>query len=86
MEKQARKTRLFSVELESKANLKNISITDGSPESVLIEGILGELQRAVFAEGIILEVVGSNGVLRVDLSENEITKAKLPDEKEAKMQ
>jgi len=30
--------------------------------------------QARFAEGIILEVVGKNGVLRVDLCEEEISK------------
>jgi hypothetical protein len=85
MEKQASKTRLFSVELKSKAQLKSIMVTNGgSPEGVMIEGVLGELERACFAEGIILEVVGSCGVLRVDLAEQEITKPLLKNEKETK--
>lgn len=66
--------RFFSVELKSKANFKNITLTNGSRDSALIEGTIGELQRCCFAEGVILEVVGSKGVLRVDLQENEIKK------------
>ena len=68
------KERVFSVELKSKGNLKNITLTNGSSDSVLVEGTIGELVHATFAEGIILEVVGKNGVLRVDLGEDEITK------------
>jgi hypothetical protein len=66
------KERSFSVELKSKANLKNVTMTNGGQENVLIEGTIGELLRAEFAEGIILEIVGSNGVLRINLTEKEI--------------
>jgi hypothetical protein len=68
------KERVFSVELKSKRNLKNVTLTNGSSDSVLVEGTLGELVQATFKEGIILEVVGKNGVLRVDLGEDEIKK------------
>ena len=70
------KERFFSVELKSKVNLKNVTLTNGSHENVLVEGTIGELQRAEFAEGIILEVVGDKGVLRINLSQNEIKKGK----------
>jgi len=73
MENQAgNKDRLFCIELKSKAQLKNITLSNNSPEAVLIEGVLGEFKLAGFAEGIILEVVCSNGILRVDLAEDEI--------------
>jgi hypothetical protein len=68
------KERVFSVELKSKRNLKNVTLTNGSSDSVLVEGTIGELVQATFAEGIILEVVGTNGVLRIDLGEDEIKK------------
>jgi hypothetical protein len=68
------KKRGFSVELKSKSNLKNVTLANGSSDSVLIEGTIGELVQATFAEGIILEVVGKNGILRIDLREDEITK------------
>jgi hypothetical protein len=78
MENQAgNRERLFSLELKSKAQLENITVNNNSPEAVLIEGVLGELKLAGFAEGIILEVVCSNGTLRVDLGEDEITKIHL---------
>lgn len=68
------KERSFSVQLNSKVNLTSVTLTSHSQENVLVEGTIGELQRAEFAEGIVLEIVGSKGVLRIDLSENEITR------------
>jgi len=68
------KERVFSVELKSKRNLKNVTLTNGSSDSVLVEGTIGELVQATFAEGIILEVVGKKGILRIDLGEDEIKK------------
>ena len=66
--------RFFSVELKSKAHLKNVSLANGSRENVLIEGSIGELLQATFADGIILEVVGTKGILRINLEEHEIKK------------
>lgn len=78
------KERFFSIELKSKVNLKNITLTNGGHENVLVEGTIGELQRAEFAEGIILEVVGDKGVLRINLTQDEIKK-KVNQGKEAKI-
>jgi hypothetical protein len=80
------KKRGFSVELKSKSNLKNVTLANGSSDSVLIEGTIGELVQATFAEGIVLEVVGKNGVLRVDLKEDEIRKTKEANQTEVKNQ
>ena len=68
------KQRTFSVELNSKANLKNVSITSNQAETVLIEGCIGELKEASFDDDVILQVVGSKGTLRLDLAPKEITK------------
>jgi hypothetical protein len=37
-------------------------------EKVFIEGSLGTLKRARFVEDLVLEVIGSNGELRIDLA------------------
>lgn len=66
--------RFFSVELKSKAHLKNVSLANGSRDNVLIEGSIGELLQATFADGVILEVVGNKGILRINLEEHEIKK------------
>lgn len=68
--------RFFSVELKSKVSLKNVSLNNNGPENVLIEGTLGQLERATFAEDLILEVVGDKGVLRINLSYKDIKENK----------
>jgi hypothetical protein len=66
--------RVFSVELKSKRSLKNVSLADGTGDRVLVEGTIGELVQAKFAEGMVLEVVGKEGIFRIDLREDEISK------------
>ena len=72
MDKPDGKERFFSVELNSKGNLKNVSLTNGSSDTVLVEGTIGELVHATFKEGVILEVKGKNGTFRIDLKPGEI--------------
>jgi hypothetical protein len=62
--------RMFSIELISKGDVKNISL-DGD-EKVLIEGSIGSLIHARFLDDIVLEVIGTNGELRVDLGVDEL--------------
>jgi hypothetical protein len=66
--------RFWTIELSSKASLKNVTMTNGSRDSVLVEGTLGELVQATFADGIILEIIGKKGTLRINLREGEIKK------------
>jgi hypothetical protein len=41
-------------------------------ESILIEGTIGKLIKAIFDENVILLVIGTKGILRLDLKANEI--------------
>ena len=68
------KERFFSIELKSRVNLKNVTFSNGYHENVLVEGTIGQLQRAEFAEDVLLEVVGDKGVLRINLCKDEIRK------------
>lgn len=70
--KQTNKECSFSIELKSKEYIKTINLTNGANESVLVEGTIGQLQHAQFAEGIVLEIVGNKGILRIDLSQEQI--------------
>ena len=73
MQSQEKNERFFSIELNSKQQIKSISMTnDGQKESTLIEGTIGNLVEATFTEGIILEVTGTKGTLRLDLQAKEI--------------
>ncbi len=72
MENKIEGERFFSVELKSKTHLKNVTLTNGKADNALVEGTLGELIQATFAEGIILEVIGNKGTLRINLAKQEI--------------
>ena len=76
------KPRFFSVELKSKVNLKNVTLTNGGQENVLLEGTIGELRSAEFSDDIVLVIVGDQGTLRVNLTQDEIKKRQTQ-EKEA---
>ncbi len=71
------KGRIFTVELRSRQALRNASLSDGRRDPVLIEGTLGILRSASFLDGTVLEVVGTEGVLRLDLSKDEVTDKQL---------
>jgi hypothetical protein len=45
---------------------------DGQKRGTLIEGTIGDLTQATFIEGIVLEVTGTKGTLRLDLQAKEI--------------
>lgn len=67
-----KKGRVFTVELKSKGALKGASLGNVAQEGVLIEGTLGALTSADFLDEVVLEVVGTEGVLRLDLLREEI--------------
>ena len=62
----------FSVEMKRKSHVRRISVSDDAHERVLFEGSLGELEELSMVEGAVLEIKGVNGVLRIDLSEDEL--------------
>lgn len=62
--------RVFTIELMSKGDVKNVSLDDG--DRVFIEGSLGTLKQAHFVEDLVLEVIGSNGQLRIDLGVKDV--------------
>ena len=64
----------FSVEMLSKKHVKTISMSEETHDKVLFEGNLGELEELGMVEEIILEIKGANGILRVDLTEEELRK------------
>jgi hypothetical protein len=71
--------RSFSVEINSKRHLDKISILDGE-EGVLIEGEYGELCYLSLHEDKLLEIQGSNGVFRIELTRSELTGLLNPEE------
>jgi hypothetical protein len=65
---------VFSVEMKSKNHVKSISISNEARDGVLFEGDLGDLEEVAFIGGSMLEVRGTNGVLRIGLGEDETRK------------
>ena len=72
----------FSIEIKSKKHVRHMSVSNESHDRVLFEGSLGELKELSMVEGAVLEVKGANGVLRIDLGEDELRKM-LSQKKEA---
>jgi len=62
----------FSIDLVSKEYLDIVSIIDKGSKGVTIEGSLGRLLGVEFMDGSVLVVMCENGVLRVDLSLDDI--------------
>jgi hypothetical protein len=72
------KERSFSIELNTKQKLRNVTLNGDSSKSVLIEGTLGDFRSACFVSEDILEVAGSDGVLRVNVARVEISEVNQP--------
>lgn len=66
--------RYFSLEMRSKDYLEKIGIQQGHG-GVLLEGNLGELETVVLLEDTLLELQCTNGVLRFDVTRDELTDA-----------
>jgi hypothetical protein len=62
----------FSLEMKSKDYLDKISILD-SRYGVLIEGDIGDLINLSLHEDKLLEIQGTNGVLRVELTRTNLS-------------
>lgn len=63
----------FSVEIKSKKHLTNVSISNKPHERILIEGFLGEFSEIEMIENALIQFKGANGVLRIDLSKDELS-------------
>jgi hypothetical protein len=54
----------------SKKHVRNISISDQAHDRVLFDGDLGRLMEVSIIECSALEIVGENGVLRIEIDED----------------
>ena len=60
----------FSIQLKNRDHVKNVSL--GDETEVLFEGYLGELESLGLIEEAVVEIKGSNGVLRIDLTRDQL--------------
>ncbi|MBI0583130.1 MAG: hypothetical protein ISF22_02770 [Methanomassiliicoccus sp.] len=73
----AKDERMFTVELRSKGDVKNVSLDED--EKIVIEGSIGSFKRAQFVEDLVMEVIGSNGELRIDLTSMDLSHSVRPE-------
>jgi hypothetical protein len=66
----AKKKGFFSVEIDSRKHLTNLSISNKPHELVLLEGFLGEFSEIEVIEDELIQFKGVNGVLRIDLNKD----------------
>jgi len=55
--------------------MNRVSVSNELNGEVVFEGELGELVRVELIEGILLKITGDNGVIRIDLTEKELSRA-----------
>jgi len=68
----------FSVEMKSERCVRRISFLDKENGKVFFEGFLGELKNVAMVEGVMLEIEGRNGVLKLDITRQEMEKCLNP--------
>ena len=61
----------FSIEMKTKRFVRRMSLSDKENDRVVFEGYLGELRNVSMVEGVMLEIIGNNGVLRLDITQQE---------------
>ena len=64
----------FSIEMNSEHSVRRMSFLDKENGKVFFEGCLGELENVVMVEGVMLEIEGRNGVLKLDITRQEMEK------------
>ena len=68
----------FSIEMKSEHCVRKMSFLDQENGHVFFEGFLGELKGVSMVEGLMLQIEGANGVLRVDITQKDLEKSLYP--------
>ncbi len=71
----------FSVEMKTEGAVKRMSFLDKENGQVFFEGCLGKLTSINMVEGVMLEIVGVNGTLKLDMTQKEIERCIIPQKK-----
>jgi hypothetical protein len=62
----------FSIEMKTGDAVKKMSFLDKENGQVFFEGCLGKLTNINMVEGVMLEIEGVNGILKLDITQKEI--------------
>jgi len=68
----------FSIEMKSKEAVRTLSFLEKEKGSVFFEGFLGKLKTISMVENVMLEIEGKNGVIKLDITSQELEKYILP--------
>lgn len=64
----------FTAEISSKQFVKNVSISNEAHDRVLFEGVFGELMELYMVDDRVLEIKGTEGTLRIDVTKEELAR------------
>lgn len=62
----------FSIEMKSEHCVRKMSFFDKENGKVFFEGFLGKLENVAMVEGVMLEIEGRNGILKLDITQQEM--------------
>lgn len=62
----------FSVDITSMDHVSSVELSKSPREGVVLVGDLGEVVKVEFIEGIMLQISGDNGVIRMDILEEDL--------------
>lgn len=62
----------FSIEIKSMRYVKRVAMPNENGDSLLIEGFLGSSAELSLVEGVMLEIRGDNGMVRMEIGEEEL--------------
>jgi hypothetical protein len=68
----------FSIEMKTEGAVRKMSFFDREDAQVFFEGSLGALRNINMVEGVMLEIEGANGILKLDITQKEIEDCILP--------
>ena len=63
----------FSVEMKSEHSIQRIAFLHGNGR-IFFEGYLGKLKNISMVEGVMLEIEGKNGLLKLDIMQHDMEK------------
>ena len=69
----------FSIELKTENGVKSMICQEGTQNLVFFEGNLGKLNDISMVEDVMLEIKGTNGSLKLDITRKEIQTCLFPD-------
>lgn len=64
----------FSVEMKSKDAVKTLTFIEKEKDNIFFEGLLGKLKNVNMVEDVMLEIEGINGIIKLDITSQEIEK------------